>query len=138
MRDEIGLPGSVRPDEVDRLRRLERGLVADGYEVVQLAFAAGGRPAAVVVESEEVNAPGRRLMVAAREILRAVDELELPRKVNDEELEVSPEDYETIAALRVAVETLTRIAKTTIPRTVGELAHVDLAVAVRRGLEWRK
>lgn len=127
-RNEIDLAGGYDPDELRAIRRLARSLAADGYDVAKVALSAGGRPAALVYEGRSSD-PFRTMIVAARTFLRAAEVVE------GEDLMVSPEELETLAALRTTARVAAERAVAVEPPevTVGTVAHVDFARAALRG-----
>lgn len=125
----MDLPGGISRKELDAIRRLERELSSDGYRVDRVALAAGGHPAAIVYAGGKQE-PIRRILIAARSILRLVGDVPT-------EVKVTAEECETLAALRV---TTARLAKNAIveqgKRSAGDVARIDLACHVDRSMDW--
>lgn len=128
---DVDLAGGYSSNELKALRRLERSLAADGYDVAKVALGAGGRPAAVVYLGRPSD-PFRLMMTAARTFLRAVESVGVG---DGNGIEVGADDLETLATLRVTARVVSEhvVPEGEPPETVGEVAHVDFARAALRG-----
>lgn len=120
------LPGGMDEAELNALRRLQRELGADGYRVLKVGFSGAG-PMALVARREDTG-PLRSVVVAARSILRLVNQL--PAQPS-----VSPEEYETLAALAVTSRTLLQNADVPGVETLADAAREQLGDAVREGMD---
>jgi hypothetical protein len=122
------LPGGINEEELAAMRRLQRELAADGYRVGKVALTAGGEPVALTYLGKAGD-PIRRIVIAARSILRNVAEVPVP-------FEVTAEEYETIQALRATARTLAHTAEVSpLPKTVDGLARVRFGQQARRGAD---
>lgn len=128
----LDVPGGYDSEELAAIRRLSRELAADGYRVAKVAIGPGGEPVALVYGGRPGD-PIRRMIVAARSFLRAVEDLEVPD--GPSAIEVSPEELETLAALRLTSLSVTNVVAAREPETVGEIAHVEFARAALRGTD---
>lgn len=120
-KDDLELAGGYSVAELKALRRLERSLVADGYDVGRVALAAGGKPAALVYLGKGRD-PFRSMVVAARSFLRFSEKLSA-----DDELSVDHDDMVAVERLRSAARRVSDVIVPRPPQTVGEVLDVDLS-----------
>jgi hypothetical protein len=125
---KLDLPGGLDRDELAAIKRLSRELSADGYRVGKVGLGAGDLPCALVYAARPTD-PIRRIVVAARSILRAVEAIE--------ELapEVTAEEFETLQALRTTSTLLARSAVVGGEQTLGDVAHEVFGLQARRGAD---
>lgn len=113
------------PAEVAALKRLQRELEAAGYRVAELGFFGRKTPVAVVAKREDGKAPIRTFIAACRSLLRAAEE------IKDGEA-ISPEEQETIAAVRLTARVAAGRLIVRRMKTIGGEAHHQMAEAVNR------
>jgi hypothetical protein len=123
----IDIPGGTSKEEFKALRRLARELAADGYRVGKVGLGGGGTPCALVYAGRPRD-PIRRIVIGARSVIRAADDLDLAM------IGLEANDFEVIQKLRTVASRVARNAEVAPPpETVGEVATVEHAICARRG-----
>jgi len=112
------LPEGLDATEVEALRKLARGLEADGYAVLELGVRPDGSPAALVAGGK-VATPKRTILLAARSLLSAAERLGL-------HLQLEAGELETLSAARVTLREVQRRALV-FNNSVGDAAHARFA-----------
>lgn len=82
------LAGSMNPGDVDSLREFRRELEGHGYDVQEVAFAAGNRPAAIVLPRSRGESSVRAFVSVCRCLLSVAEEIDAGEYLSSEEAEV--------------------------------------------------
>lgn len=124
------LAGSMSPDEVGKLREFQRELEGHGYEVREVAFAAGDRPSAVVLSRLRTESSVKAFVDVCRYMLSVAEEI-------DAEEYVSPEEAEVLSSARTALDTAWDILRVRRMKRIGTMAKMRKLGIEDRGEEER-